>query len=122
MNNLKFRVWDYNEWSDPNTWFVGLNGRLGRLSGDGESYFFYDSHDCIIQQWTGLLDKNGREIYEGDILEEKGLIFVAEWKKSMFTLSCKNSEIILIYDDWNYEENLDLIIIGNIFKNPERLK
>ena len=69
--------------------------------------------DLEIMQFTGLLDKNGKEIYEGDVTrcgqEEK--IGVVEWHKefAMFT-NCAVA-------DPNKCE-----VIGNIYENPELIK
>lgn len=73
----------------------------------------------IVEQYTGLKDKNGKEIYEGDIVR-----YVDDWDE--------NGEIV--YDDGGFEvhwpielERLEgdiadmMEIIGNIHENPELL-
>jgi len=67
MREIKFRAWskEWNKYSKPFTLhcdvinFTNPNG-LGIIKGLGNE---------IIEQFTGLLDKNGKEIYEGDVLE-----------------------------------------------------
>ena len=58
MREIKFRAWIAKD--NEMQYGVSLNS-LGQHAQQGE--------DAIIMQYTGLKDKNGKEIYEGDILE-----------------------------------------------------
>ena len=61
-----------------------------------------------VMQFTGLLDKNGKEIYEGDILQIKVIstqCIVVQWTRNGFSPYIK--------DETDFE------IIGNIYENPE---
>lgn len=92
----------------------------------------YDFHfdDCEIMQFTGLHDKNGKEIYEGDIVMrasslngtfvEETTKFIVEWIAPSFYLVDKTmhleAQAQTMYDDNLHE------VIGNIFENPELVK
>jgi uncharacterized phage protein (TIGR01671 family) len=72
-----------------------------------------------IMQYTGLKDKNGKEIYEQDILKNidlNGIVFVMEWVKNSYGLVDRNNKYITgIYSN-------KCKIIGNIYENPEILE
>lgn len=83
---------------------------------------YYDFDDIVSMQSTGLKDKNGNEIFEGDILGSKDGILdsVVEFRSDlgMWTTS------LIKYNNFERLCNVasERKIIGNIYKNPELLK
>lgn len=131
---IKFRAWDKDQRRMVNL------GSQGRLVYDGESAklcFGDDFHDDFIEastrnielmQFTGLLDRNGREIYEGDIVraatyqlpngQQRVDVLRVEYRGSVLH---PFHEIIPDNDYWMdafsaYE------VIGNIYENPDLLE
>lgn len=78
-----------------------------------------DEPQITLTQFTGLHDKNGKEIYEGDILNNSsnGKGFV-EWDERQVTyrINAKQSNMTLSVIALNSE------IIGNIYENPELIQ
>ena len=115
MNDrFKFRVWDKinDKWMSNQL----IDIEKGLLTG------FYNDEEAfkrryIIMQSTGLKDKNGKLIYEGDIVKETLTDFI-------------NEEIITVvkWDELNAMYNLENLqnckreVIGNIYENPELLE
>jgi uncharacterized phage protein (TIGR01671 family) len=118
IRRIKFRVWTGEQMVSPDY-----------IDRKGVAHWKQDSIHTACEnllQFTGLLDKNGKEIYEGDVIlnplatepEDKGWLVV--WKNYGFRLK-------LIYDgeDIFYEPFLDLTerfqVIGNIYETPDLL-
>ena len=80
--------------------------------------------DYILMQYTGLKDKNGKEIYEGDVVialfyeEKEPFKYTIEWVNAGFRL-CKEPHSGYPLDIHGLH---DIEIIGNIYENPELLK
>ena len=77
-----------------------------------------ENGNTILMQYTGLTDKNGKEIYEGDVLEfpfEMGIVYVIN-DGFRFAIKSFGSQTI----EYESEEVLKQTkIIGNIYENPE---
>ena len=91
-------------------------------------YYEIAVEDTTVGQFTGLYDKNGKEIYEGDIVEweKDGLMYVVRFWRGMFFASVQEcNEGILggfplhALTEYEYRK---CEIVGNIFDNPELLK
>ena len=83
----------------------------------GDHLQYFDVDLATVGQYTGLHDKNGREIYEGDILR-----FTHEREDFINTDARIAVEIPKIYYMIDNPYNHSFEVIGNIYENPELLK
>ena len=76
----------------------------------------------IICQYTGLHDKDGQEIYEGDIVGDNKIKWIVKWNKHRMGFSLYPTTKQL-YDEMpiNVKNKLGFKILGNIYDNPELL-
>lgn len=143
---LKFRVWSpLNQKVLPCFSFNTIlkNRFLVGYSEDFSKEFFLEEKDAVIQQSTGLQDKNGKDIYEGDIIlnnidhdgtpamcvvgwsvyEEIGFALYYPFKEPMEPLK-QNFNGIDLYEEYPmcYGRGYGYEVIGNIFENFELLQ
>jgi hypothetical protein len=123
MREIKFRVWNSRNknWDTP--------ALLEVFNADGILVHLYDSKSehTIIQQYTGLKDKNGKEIYEGDICDAGMVIGPVEFIIGSFSLASNPlieflPKNICVFDPDFDPSWIDVTVIGNIYENPELLK
>lgn len=124
MRTIKFRAWDKESKkmffpdSDNNsdTFWCGFEGKRGiRAVAPDESNY-------PLMQFTGLLDKNGNEIYEGDIIE---------CVVNMIDRSRGAQNRQVFFNDGCFEcgavplkiliPSFEPLVVGNIYENPELL-
>jgi len=116
MREIKFRGkrrWD-NTIIYSRDFTTHENGRISM--GASGSVIYKDT----FGQFTGLKDKNGKDIYEGDILKTNGLYqtyFVVEYRDRSFELYTKKNSVFDPHNTWG-----DYEIVGNIHENKELLK
>lgn len=103
----------------------------GPLSGSGHLT------DIVLLQFTGLHDKNGREVYEGDIIKSTTLYNDTQyaqvlWDETMSLSSWDSSETWMLhflsgvkctlYPFCKYRNSDTIEVIGNIYENPEMME
>ncbi len=123
MRELKFRVWDkrYKQYVKP--YAICLDGRAIVIAEPCDDRETLDSERIIIEQYTGLKDKNGKEIYEGDVLDVSS-VFVKPKKMivKFSEMACGFEPFANGCPDCYFPEGKDVVVIGNIHENPELLE
>ena len=130
MREIKFRAWDRKrgEWMMPTT-----------ISYPGDSKFsFFTTPDLVLQQYTGLKDKNGKEIYEGDVVNTDSSGAIPSYDGSNRVVEFRNGCWCFgagRYDDGDWirfgfwtrsnegSNQLEQVeVIGYIYEDPELVK
>lgn len=116
----KFRAWlkkeqkmdneiDHISWLEDELYCIG----------DGITYMVL-AEDLVLMQSTGLKDKNGKEIFEGDVVsidtDEFDLLFV-KYESGIYWLMDDEECVEHLSDYYKY-----VSIVGNIYENPELLE
>lgn len=123
MREIKFRVWSRSQgYMDlPTSISIDDSGHVDHVYCYGDDYA---DGDFVLMQFTGLKDNNGREIYEGDILDiglrdQDGNPVVAPVSYEAYLAG-----YVLDNGGYGIWQRLggDCEVIGNIFENPELLE
>lgn len=128
MRDIKFRVWDKDlklmhicgedihdsiSFSQNNkAFYYNLQNGCGSLT-ENSSY--------VLMQYTGLKDKNGKEIYEGDIV-----YILSEDENATIIWDKDSTRYVIRFEGWCTDFDSyygkDLEVIGNAYENPELLE
>lgn len=142
---IKFRAWDDRK----KRWLLGYKmPHLGGFSLWGETmlmddwsttldqYIFersgHNAGDLKVMEYTGIKDKNGNDIYEGDLLRwinwqeeqtEFPDVYKVEWlvKEARFVINCFRNGDLLSPKDENLSKMDNFEVIGNIYENGDLL-
>ena len=127
MNNIKFRAYiheldevcevDEISYNEDGKFDIGIDGYADLFTSD----------ECDIEQFTGLIDKNGKEIYEGDICKVSCKFFDIknQTSKVIFKNGCFcfqygcTDDYVKTFNAWDLNS---IEVIGNIHENKELMK
>jgi hypothetical protein len=111
---IKFRIWNGHNMVDPKKTTVFAVKEDLKIDG----LFIPFADEFKLMQYTGLKDKNGKEIYEGEILNYPGYLPLEVWfEDGAFLVGIKDkSDQHLFQSKAEYME-----VIGNIYENPNLL-
>ena len=123
MREIKFRAWDYTSnvmRNDITEMVFNSDGTLNQIDVETGADILFPEKECVLMQYTGLKDKNGVEIYEGDIVEDNASRYKVIYHMDGFYLhNTYTPEDMLLQ---LRHGNLLSTVIGNIYENPGLLK
>ncbi|HFI0056078.1 TPA: YopX family protein [Streptococcus suis] len=125
---MRFRAWNtfHNKWVKH--FYITENGLIYNMEQPHRDLIGavpIEQSGLVLMQSTGLFDVNGKEIFEGDVVEfedaddienvyiNQGVI---EWCQGGFTVSNRTTVTL---DDLLDGDKLEVTIVGNIYENPE---
>lgn len=128
MRTIKFRAWDKKE-----NIMVAVTSIEFAQDNSGDVLINWNGNEKVLMQFTGLLDKNAKEIYEGDIIEYMDFATgtegdgdefinqgVIEWDEETLRFVVGNKHEVDDEDIFLDKERIR--VIGNIYQNPELIK
>jgi uncharacterized phage protein (TIGR01671 family) len=133
MREIKFRAWNkkrkrmyevlhlHAETLDNGGLWATVKGR--NCIEDKDIHIQIQPKDIVVMQYTGLTDRNGKEIYEGAIVEvtyrggevERFKVYY-ELDRARYSFEDQHGT------DWGWSKSNEMEVIGNIYENPELLE
>lgn len=117
MRELKFKVWDKVKQNIYKLQAISFDTQgltPFAISLPGRSWEPVGKFELL--QWTGLLDANGIEVYEGDFIKITANLYQVTWNETTAGF------VLLDLEDSSHQSISDVAlgnVVGNIFQNPE---
>lgn len=124
MRKIKFRAWHKEKKIMGEVLGIDiLHKEIFFSNEDVDCYEHTDFKDIELMEYTGLKDKNNKEIYEGDILSDGN-------NEKPYKVIFENGSFRAEFEGYFEEHSFDLIdvvaqgceVVGNIYENPELIK
>ena len=112
---------DTGEWVEGS--LIGNDVIVGKIVEFEEDYFctefWYKVDPETVGQFTGMTDKKGKKLFEGDVysMGEKNILYVVIFDKSQFIGKQVGNRSLAGLEYWKS----DIGIVGNVYDNPELL-
>lgn len=127
-DRFNFRIFDTKNKEWVNKFFIdNFNNLL--ICNDRKEFFILDKNRFVITQSTGLVDRNGKEIFEGDIVEIKEndgrrvsykIIKYSKYNVAFYYTNMNSKTFYASFTE--IDEGFNVEVIGNIYENEELLK
>jgi uncharacterized phage protein (TIGR01671 family) len=120
MKEIKFRAW--HEKLNRMIYNLSVKDSISEwVDENGKGWCFEED----IMQYTGLKDRNGKEIYEGDIIEYRNKVLIIGFCKASASFGLYEKDIDDIKNYYWFDNDIsesEIEIIGNIYENQELLE
>lgn len=127
MREIKFRAWDKSQNKMYQVRGINFDNEDLWLKINETQIMGANLFEVELMQYTGLKDKNGTEIYEGDIVK-----YTSELENGIFEVKYSNCRFYGLWIEANFMDittdlfylgcSNELEVIGNIYQNPELLE
>ena len=120
---IKFRAWDkvFKEMVQVNA--LVLDEQVVKVTYKNGNVAKEDMKEYELMQSTGLKDKNGKEIFEGDILKSNKHVTSVFYERGAYRVKFRRTQnTIVTMDVISFIEKYKTKVIGNIYENPELLE